>query len=108
MSVIKESVWVCDCACVNRRAIFDPRVCCSLFPQRKECGGAGEKRQDQSIEDQNDQTYINHHWTQATDATPVMFVNATDEQLNILVFRQQLTTVQKLVLKCNSMCLGLF
>lgn len=54
--------------------------------------GGGKRKQDQSkaIEDQYVQTYTHHHWTQATDATPVMFVNATDE--HILVILQQLTT----------------
>lgn len=80
-----------------------PRVCCSLFPQRKESGGRKKQDQSKAIEDQHGQTYTRHHWTQATDATPVMFVTTT--KLNI--FSHFAATdhspdlVQKLVLKSH-------
>lgn len=83
-SVIKESVWVCDCACVNRRAIFACISACVLFIIPSEERERGEKKQDQSkaIEDQRGQTsHTPHHWTRATDATSVMFVNATGDQI---------------------------
>lgn len=57
-----------------------PRVLFIIPSEERE---RGEKKQDQlkAIEDQHGQTYTHHHWTQATDATPVMFVNATDDQI---------------------------
>ncbi len=89
---MKESVWVCDCACVNRRAISDPPV---LFVIPSEERERGEKRPDQStaIEDQCGQTYTRHLWTRVSHETPGMFVNDTDDQLNVVVFLRQLATV---------------
>lgn len=94
-SVIKASVWVCDCACVNRRAIFAFISACVLFiipsEEREREGGRENKTSRKLLRtDQYVQTYTHHHWTRATDATPLMFVNATDK--HILVIVQQLTT----------------
>ncbi|ROL40699.1 Misshapen-like kinase 1 [Anabarilius grahami] len=67
--------------CERNDKVFFASVRSGGSSQRKESGGRKKQDQLKAIEDQHGQTYTHHHWTQATDATPVMFVNATDDQI---------------------------